>query len=132
MLFVNTPIKHVPQLLLLSAVTVFVLNRTKKGKALGYSKTCFKSMNRIYCCARDYDYSHKNLWDLLLTKFFLIVISLIIKHITVDWNSSFLKKNIIWFIVYKTLFFNPFQVNALFLYSWKLQENNAFLTFQGV
>ena len=79
--------------------------------------TSFKSIKRIYTCAPDYGYSHKNLWDPPLTMSFLIDISLMMKHFTIDWNNSFLKEKIIWFIVYKTLFVNPFQANVPFLYS---------------
>ena len=70
-------------------------------------------------CPPNYDYNHKNPWDSLLTKFFFIGISLMIKYFTIDWNNSSLKEKIISFIVYKTL---PQK---------KLQESNGFLTFSG-
>ena len=105
-------------------VTFFFLKSYQKN-TLGYSKIYFKIINRIYTCAPGYDYSHKYLWDLLLTKFFLIDISLMMKHFPLDWNNSFLKEKIMWFIVNKAIF-NPFQANVPFRYTQKSSGKQRF------
>ena len=62
-----------------------------------------------------------------INKVFLISISLMMKYLAIDWNNSFLKEKIILFIVYKTLFVNPFEVNVPILYSQKTSGKQRFL-----
>ena len=56
----------------------------------------------------------------------VIGISLMIEYFTIDWNNIFLKENIMWFIVYKSLFVSPFLANVLFLHPQKPSRNLQF------